>query len=301
MEALRTIYIDVLIFVNMFVNYFILLATEKVCKQKVSFWRRVAGDAVASASSLIILLPDMGILLTILTRVLISAVVVLASFGFSNFKRFITLVGGFYSVSFAYAGICFALWLAVKPDGLVINNDAVYFNISPLLLMVTSLVSYGILILCRKFFGKEDTSLNYQIEITVNNKTVKTTALLDSGNKLYDAFSNTPVVIAEFSQIKSIVSESETKYLMNKNYADPGATSLSGYRLIPYSVIGGKGLLPAFRADRVIIIKGKKQYDISKCLIAVSEDLGGSFGAIINKDLIEGGSEVERETVAIYK
>lgn len=283
-----TIYIDVLLFVNLFVNYFILLATEKICRQRTTVFRRIIGDIVASASSLVIFLPEMNFVLSLITRFMISAVIVFTAFGFKNIRRFFILVGGFYSVSFAYAGICLAVWAVFRPKGLIIRNDAIYFNISPLLLIVTSLVCYFLLLILRRFFGKDHMqSLYYQIQISKCEKSVTLNAFLDSGNQLYDVFSNAPVIIVDFARIKSLLPENDRETLMNFGGDFSGKAAITGYRLIPYSVVGGKGLLPAFRPDQTVVYKGKEKIEIDDCLIALSNDLGGENEALIGKDLLE--------------
>ena len=184
---LKVIYIDVLIFVNFIVNYFILLATQRICRQRAGTLRIFLADALASVCSLAVFLPETGAISGVMLRLAVSSAVVLTAFGFRDCKRFFSLLGGFFAVSFAYAGICFGIWAVFKPKGMIIKNDIVYFDVSPLLLICTSAVCYVLLMLLKKHFSKDEgTSLEYTVEITINGQTSSLKGFLDTGNMLYD-------------------------------------------------------------------------------------------------------------------
>lgn len=326
---LKVIYIDVLIFVNFIVNYFILLATQRICRQRAGTLRIFLADALASACSLAVFLPETGAISGVLLRLAVSSAVVLTAFGFRSCKRFFSLLGGFFAVSFAYAGICFGIWAVFKPKGMIIKNDIVYFDMSPLLLICTSAVCYVLLMLLKKHFSKDEgTSPEYTVEITINGQTSSLKGFLDTGNMLYDCFSECPVIIAKKQYICNCANLScgNSKGKKRRESVGNGIDSflsdglgnslgdshggsfcdnlgdslggrfsnefdklenLKGFRLIPYSVVGSKGVLPAFMPDRVIIFDEKKEYKPDCCLVALSDEQTGEWEALLGKNIFE--------------
>lgn len=290
---LKVIYIDVLIFVNFIVNYFILLATQRICRQRAGTLRIFLADALASACSLAVFLPETGAISGVMLRLAVSSAVVLTAFGFRDCKRFFSLLGGFFAVSFAYAGICFGIWAVFKPKGMIIKNDIVYFDVSPLLLICTSAVCYVLLMLLKKHFSKDEgTSLEYTVEITINGQTSSLKGFLDTGNMLYDCFSECPVIIAKKqyihnSEIPNLSFAGGEKGLKQLDGSVNLPENLKGFRLIPYCVVGSKGVLPAFKPDGVVISDGKTEYKPDCCLVALSDEQTGEWEALLGKNIFE--------------
>ena len=77
------------------------------------------------------------------------------AFIFGNFSKYLSRLFCFYSVSFGYAGIILSLWFLLKPKGVLINNGAVYIDISPYVLLLSFCIGYFILLLLRKHFGTD--------------------------------------------------------------------------------------------------------------------------------------------------
>lgn len=290
---LKVIYIDVLIFVNFIVNYFILLATQRICRQRAGTLRIFLADALASACSLAVFLPETGAISGVLLRLAVSSAVVLTAFGFRDCKRFFSLLGGFFAVSFAYAGICFGIWAVFKPKGMIIKNDIVYFDVSPLLLICTSAVCYVLLMLLKKHFSKDEgTSLEYTVEITINGQTSSLKGFLDTGNMLYDCFSECPVIIAKKKYIHNSAIPNFSFFGGEKGLKQLDGSvnlpeNLKGFRLIPYCVVGSKGVLPAFKPDGVVISDGKTEYKPDCCLVALSDEQTGEWEALLGKNIFE--------------
>ena len=290
---LKVIYIDVLIFVNFIVNYFILLATQRICRQRAGTLRIFLADALASVCSLAVFLPETGAISGVMLRLAVSSAVVLTAFGFRDCKRFFSLLGGFFAVSFAYAGICFGIWAVFKPKGMIIKNDIVYFDVSPLLLICTSAVCYVLLMLLKKHFSNDEgTSLEYTVEITINGQTSSLKGFLDTGNMLYDCFSECPVIIAKKkyihnSAIPNFSFAGGEKGLKQLDGSVNLPENLKGFRLIPYCVVGSKGVLPAFKPDGVVISDGKTEYKPDCCLVALSDEQTGEWEALLGKNIFE--------------
>ena len=81
----------------------------------------------------------------------------------------------------------------------------------------------------------------------------KTQTLLargDTGNSLREPFSGLPVIVCRREKLQSLAPRS--CFPGRRGSSSPGA----GLRLVPFESLGGKGLLPAFRPERVTLGKG---------------------------------------------
>lgn len=315
---MKVIYLDVLVFVNLIVNFSLLCATKKICRQSCGTIRMILSDLFCSICSFMIFLPNFGAVFDVLIRLFVSSAAVIIAFGFRNIKRFLNLLGGFFSVSFAYGGICFALWYVFKIPGIVIRNSIIYFDLSPIVLIASSAVCYVVLMVLKKHFqSKNNNRLFYTVEITVNDISECFKGFFDTGNMLYDCFSECPVIIVKRSCLKnlskilpeallekSIIKDEALKqenYALSKGFNsitdDRNTTAVSdqktkyndlkGFRLIPYSVVGSKGLLPAIRADRVIIYDIHKSYIPDRCLLAVTDEKDGDWEVLLGNNIFE--------------
>ena len=189
-------------------------------------------------------------------------------------------------MTFAYGGIMMGLWLLLRPQGMVINNGIVYFDISPPLLIAATLISYGIISLIRRFHHSAPAGEQlFRITVSLDKRQVECGALLDTGNTLRDLFTDTPVVVMDFDACQSLL-PAPIRPVFAGMCDPPPSIPVEGFRLIPYSAVGGKGLLPAFSPDYVEISSGRKKQRYDKVYVAVSkEKLSDHYEALIGSQL----------------
>ena len=150
------VYIDVLLGVNLFVNYFLLLAVGRFLHLAVRRLRLLAGAAVGAVFSLSILLPPLPAVLPLLFRLALSLLLILISFPIPTGKRLVQAVLAFYLVSFAFAGFFLALWLLTSAEGIFVRNSIVYFDLSPLVFLLSSVLAYAVVRLLQRVTGREE-------------------------------------------------------------------------------------------------------------------------------------------------
>lgn len=271
------VYADVLITLNLFVNFFILQFTCRICKERFRFGRLILAALVGAAFSLYIFLPPTGMFTETVFRLVVSALIVLLAFGFSSIKSLVRRVAVFFAVSFLYAGAMMGIWAIFKPDRLAINNGIVYVDISPAVLIIATLASYTILSVIRFFAAKQAyAGKRCRLKITYGEKSVELTALVDTGHSLTDALSQKDVIIIEKSLALKLCEKIPDAVTV------PTEKMPNGFRLIPYSVVNGSGLLPAFLPDRVELLE-EKSTEIANVLLGVSEvALGEDYKGIVS-------------------
>lgn len=260
------IYVDVLFIINFFITFFLLQLTAKLSKNEDKLWRIILGSLLGGVYSLVILADDLQFFLSIIGKLAAGALIVLVSFKLRGFKNYIKEVFIFFFANLMFVGIMIGTWMIFKPKGVVINNSTVYFNISAKLLLFSALFAYLLsIIIIRIYNNKIAKKELYQAVISKNNKEYKFFAFADSGNNLKEPFSNYPVIIADKKLFDGIETE----------------------RLIPYSTIGGEGVLNAFKPDKAVIITGRGQTELSNVYVALNDNLRkGEYGGILNPKIL---------------
>lgn len=285
----QTIYVDILIAVNLFINYILLLLTAKFLSLRWKTLRLIFGEILSGVYSLYILFPEVNLFLSITIKLIMALSIVWFVFGFKSLKSFAKTTLCFYAVNFLFSGIMLGLWLLLRPTSMEMNNGVVYFNISPVVLVISTIISYFVIEIFYRIIGKNNTKNSfYEIKINTEGPPTKLKAKVDTGNILREPFSNLPVIIVRKSLAKKIFPEKLLGLL--ENYCRNDTKGLSNHdikysiRMIPFKTVAGNGILAAFKPKNIINPEG-----ISKeAYIAICPDntLSEEIGALINPDLI---------------
>lgn len=280
----QVIYVDILVAINLFINYLLIMATSKFLSLKLNKWRLIFGEILGGIYSLYILLPPVGLVLSLLIKFIMSATIVVSTFKIPNIVVFVKLLTCFYIINFVFTGMMLALWCAYKPASMAINNGTVYFSISPTVFFISGFITYILLKTINRILGKRTfTKSMCEIKIFHENKISILNAMIDTGNSLTEPFSGLPVIVAEKESVKNIFSievlPSEIQTSQKNDILK------SRFRMIPYKTIAGEGLLPAFKPEKITLNDGPpKQAYVAICS---KSDLPENFSAIVNSELID--------------
>lgn len=276
------IYADVLFILNMYVNFFILKLTFAVCKSKTRLWRLILASLLGALGAFYILLPYTNFFTDFLFRIFISSLLVLVAVGFNTVKCFIRHVGVFFGASFLYAGAMLGLWAVFKIKGIAIKGSVVYMDISPVILIMSTLICYIIISVIRFFSSRHaPTASRCKLSLTANEKTVDITAIVDTGHSLSDAITGKSVIIIDGAVAKKLFEFVPDLYTLQS------AGELSGFRVIPYSSVGGHGLLVAFSPQRLIArLDGAADTELTALCAITNEPLGEDYRAIISPEAL---------------
>ena len=229
-----TVYADVLLCTDFIIDYFIISFTALLMKSPVDFKRQLFASGFASLTSLVILIPDSFSFIAFVIRISAVPLIVFISFGKSPKKVFFKRIFTFLTTAFVFCGFMEALLKYLKPRGLKIHNGIVYYDISSLLLIGLSAVIYTVLTLLSKYFAKKTVRMK-NVSVVTDFGKLSIDCIVDSGNKLREPFSDTPVLLIDKSYQKAV---------------DPGGLP---QRVIPYSTVSGEGLLMGFRPKSVYL------------------------------------------------
>lgn len=250
-----TVYIDVLFIVNFIIDYFLLSATAAVRRLKYSKLRLLPAAAVGALYSCLMFFPEIAPAYTVPGKLLLSAVMTFTAFKYRGFRSFALTFICFHASSVALAGIVMGVEMIFSPQNMLVSNGEFYINISAAALVGAAAVSYAVMLLVSRFFkprGKEEL---HELKVTADGKSAEMTALYDSGNQLTDAVTGAGVIIVSRPSLKDVIPP-EVKPAFEPG-ADVSAASGTKWQtrvcMIPFSTVGGHGLLPAFRPDEVVL------------------------------------------------
>ena len=177
----------------------------------------------------------------------------------------------------------FALWYILKPNGLVINNGMVYLNISPIILIVLSVIAYLVISLFGKIYKTKAELATRQIEIIHNDKKITVTALVDSGNFLKDTLTDSEIIIVQRQigeYLFGVISVEAVAFC--KDYK-----SQKSFRIIPYKTVSGEGIMPAFKCEKVIIKNADGTIVKNSVLVGViDQNFSDDYSAIVSPTFI---------------
>jgi hypothetical protein len=159
--------------------------------------------------------------------------------------------------------------MLTKTNVIAINNSSIYFDISARGLLASAFVAYLLsCVIVRIYNRKLGCQELYTLIIENNNQRVTMSAMVDTGNKLHEPFSNSPVIIVDRSVGECLVGDSDI-------------------RIVPVSTVNNNSLLTAFKPERLILKTSKGQEVIENAYIALSDDIKqNGFSAILNCEIL---------------
>ena len=203
------IYIDVLFFVNLIINYILLRACCAFIQLKLKSIRVMLGAFIGACYAVLVFFPDFSVLYSTVCKLLVSMLIVAVSFPFFSLKNYIKALLVFYMISFGFGGCVLGVFYFSDIGarlGAVYSNGIFYFNLPWSVLALSG----GLFYLCVKIFGflskrhSCSSSLKKKIYISYGENTAEITALLDTGNSLIDPVSLSPVIVAEYKSVKNL-------------------------------------------------------------------------------------------------
>ncbi|NMB41851.1 MAG: sigma-E processing peptidase SpoIIGA [Firmicutes bacterium] len=277
-------YLDLVIILNIVINYFLLWLTGFVIRQRTTFKRLMTGAIIGALFLLVFLLPA-GVKLTWLGKLLLPPVMVLASFRPRLLSRGLLLLLGFYVCSFAMGGLVLVLnFWGMEPLGI---SGGIYHLPAPSLhyLFFAGFFLYVLL----RFFGPllleklnfHIPSVELQLEINFCGKSKTLSAFLDTGNMLREPFSGSPVAVTAYPFVEEMLPFEICQFLRSSKKMDWGLlekvlskiNDAAKYYLIPYRSLHGEGFLLGFKPESVKLWqKGGDAAFVKKIVIGIQRE-----------------------------
>lgn len=271
------IYIDVLLAINLYTNYFLIRGTTVFLRRSLSVKRTLLAAGLGSMFSLVILLPELPFFINFLIRLITGGFIVYAAYGYDDIFDYTISLISFLVMGFLYAGIMLCIWVSFAPFGMFYRNGTTYFNIPIIVVGAFTAISYFIVRLMRRISDNRRISSDAaDVVIFTNKGYVSVNGTADTGNTLCDPFSGKPVIIVSQKVLKDIIPQEISEFL-NHGSID----NMKGIRLIPCRTISGCSVIPVFKPDK-ITVNGKS----TDAVVGVLKDDLSNIDCLFNPKLI---------------
>ena len=258
------VYLDMLFILNFIMDYLIFWMVSKIIYQKISMKRLCFGAGIASVLyCLVVVSPFLRSVNIILYLIILPLIPIQIIFTPKRIKKWIQLYILCNTMAFIIGGISYGMIYWIQEQRIVSNlHKKDYQGFSTWILIGSILLSYVAIRVSAYYMQKRNTESQklYQIKVIYNNIDINFKALLDTGNRVYDPISKSPVIIAEYKVLEELLpDEIRAGYLNQEDISgivtNTGNHSFSSrIRLIPYYSLGNpNGILLGFRPDNVYI------------------------------------------------
>lgn len=282
-DRVYIVYLDVFFMINFIMDYMIILITSRIAKVKKKRIRQLAGAGCGALYSVIVIKPLTNHLFKItLVNILIAAVMVLISFGFTSASVYIKNVILLFVVSFTMSGIINYLYYSTVIGKYVRNvlsgNSNKVVNARKFILV--SVLAYILLsAIVRIIFSvRKDMELYYDVKITFRGKSVVVRGLYDTGNGLTEPVSGKMVHIAEYKILKPLL-EGDEKAKEN-------------IYVIPFHSIGEEdGIMYGIRMDEMVVLVDDEPKFLYNPIIGIytgNVSKRGNYSVILNRETFDG-------------
>lgn len=276
---MRVVYIDTLFFLNLSVDYLLLLLTARIAGIYVRRRQLLAGAMVGAVLSVLLFFPPLPWALSLVLRGGTLAATVLTAFGNTPVRTWTRLMGSFLLLTTVLAGVVMAL--SRSNSRLQLQNGAVYAEISSAVMLISFTAVFAIsgLVLGK---GRAAPGRHWR-EIKAENGSASTAfrALTDSGNLLRDPVSGRQIIVAESAvlapllglepaALSRLLREQPPEQVLERLRQDCGMA----FWLLPVRTVTQNGLMVVFRPQK-LYVDGNARED---CLLGMTEgeiDAGG--------------------------
>ena len=289
-------YIDIGVMLSLAGSAFVLdvvtlWAVGQIRDARVGMGRVTAGAAFTSTAFMAcVLLRDLGIIdlrspLSIATALVASLVALRITFpGIGRRELGLTMV-------YRYLLAALACGIAVAVKELTGVNPAASTLVAAASVLVVAEAGWGAV-----HRGIRHRLLVVPVTVCFGGQDASFSALVDTGNRLRDPISGAPAIIVELEALKSILPDDIVMTLKTWDHDMAGlAEAMSRtqwswrFRAVPYSSIGRKkGIMAAFRPDRVTVEDGVGSVITSRAIVCVyCSDLSSDrrYRALVNPDI----------------
>ena len=155
-----TVYLDVIFFENLILNFLILYAVGIETKSRIKALKLVLASIVGSAYVIIVYVVKDKSFYSIFMKIVLSVVMVHIAFETKSMKELVKMIVYFYLTSFVFGGGALALIYVANTGKISIHNGIIYGNYTLLTIMFGAIVSFVVIVISFKLIKNKNKSIN---------------------------------------------------------------------------------------------------------------------------------------------
>lgn len=264
------IYGDVVLILNICVDYCILLLTAVALKRQTSFRRLLCGAAIGSVLVFLDFTPLATYSNHPIGKMVMSIIIIAVAFGYKDSVTFFKNLCMFYFSTFVFGGCVIGTHYLLQSS--YPNSTQSLSSIGRIYGDPISWTYVFVAIPILMFYIKKQiqeisfTKLRYdkivKIEVKIKNFVYHVNGLIDNGNQLQDPITGKPIIIIHANCFDDGIPE-EVLELAKMPLHEPTNISdewAARIRIVPFQVVGNqKGWLLTIRSDEVSIYQANKE------------------------------------------
>lgn len=218
------LYLDIFFLLNAGMDFLVLLAQGMLRRQRIRFGKLITASLIGGILACVLTVSGVHkyLVLYIFFGVLSEVPIIRMAYGKTTARIFAGNLAMFYVLSCLFNGL---MKQVEQLTGVPMSGTMVL-----LVSLVMLIVLYFTVPMWHRY--RKRTSHYYVVRLTYGDKTIRSQALLDTGNHLQDPFTGEPVIIGNRDFLKMLWQEEPV------------------FRVIPYRSVGTNGgTLKAFQAD----------------------------------------------------
>lgn len=292
------IYLDVLLLVNFIMGYFLLRSAAALTAARIRNRRLFLGALAAAASSVVLLAPPLPVWMQVGYQLGTALLVVRCAFGWCGWLQLFRQALWYALLNLLVAGMVI---LAAQHWGVSCvetNNLAVYFNLSPVTLMLAALSVYFCIHLGVLLFGQPPPPLGWELTLSMQEGSIRIQGYLDTGFLVQDPMTGTAVILLSWPQVKTKFPEKLVQcldaYFEGLNPVFPEGLS---FRLIPCRTVAGDKILPGICCRRVRATQSRQCFISGETTLAFTQQTlrAGEYDALFGRDFLSGCTKRKKE------
>lgn len=255
-----TIYLDIVFFENIAMNYLILMATAIIAKVKINPIRLLCASALGGIFSIITYFINLSTLESLILKILVSVLIIKISFKAQKIGYLFKQLVLFYLVSFTFGGAAFMLLYFVNPENIIAENGVLIGTYPLKITLIGAVLGFSIISAVAKIIKDRISkkAMLCDLEIFYNGKVEKIKTMIDTGNLLQDPITSEDVIIVEKDSLRNLVSSDileNIENIISGKWLDSQKVYDYKFKIIPFSSLGNNnGILLGFKPDYIRLI-----------------------------------------------
>lgn len=274
-----TVYLDVIFLENIVINYIILYVTGLISKSKIKQNKLLLGALIGAIYSIIYYLIKLKIYSSFIIKIILSIVIIYVSFKSNNYKDLLKKVLLFYLTSFVFGGAIIAIIYMADSQNITIQNGVLVGNYTIKTILIGVIIAYFTILIAFKIIknkiSKKD--LICDISVRLDNKSIKTKALIDTGNMLKEPITNLPVIVMEHTLLYDVIPKdilNNTEKILGGDFSKIPDNIRDEYfsklKVIPFSSLGKQnGMLLGIKGENLTVNLKDEIKKIDKLIIGI--------------------------------
>lgn len=284
---------------NLILNIIILYATSLIAKINLKIIRTLISASIGSIYAIMYYIFQIGLYSNIIFKFVLSVIMIYVAFNPKEFKTLLKVLILFYLTSFVFGGASLSVIYLVNAQRINIQNGMIIGKYTMNTIFTGIIIAFIVIVIAFKIIKSKisKNDLFCDIRFKINNKEIKTKAMLDTGNLLKEPITNIPVVVVEHKLLYDVIPNEILDNIENilggdlEDISDEVKSDyISKLKVIPFTSLGKQnGILLGIKADELIVEEMNSEKKIDKVIIGIyNKELSKkrTYSALIGIDVI---------------